>query len=181
MAGSINSYEGVSVALSADGGTLAVGAPNFNSQGATKIYTKHANTWYPKASLSMQIANSNEGSSVSLSANGNTLAVGAPGANGTSIGQTHIYVRSGTQYRYQPMEVLLQREHLIPPGLSRSAQLSFMDETELIGNIKLPSLKKLLIPMKEVQYHLLVMVHLTFAAGAPAYQQYTGLTNVYIN
>lgn len=89
-----SSNEGMSVALSADASTLAVGMPV--AGGATQIYAKSGGQWHHQARLSQNMAYGNEGFSVSLSADGNTLAAGNPNFN-----QTNIYTRSGTQWQYQ--------------------------------------------------------------------------------
>jgi hypothetical protein len=97
---------GQSLALSADGNTLAVGAywedssaigvggiqtdNSLPQAGAAYVFTRSANTWSQEAYIkaSNTGANDNFGWSVALSANGNTLAVGAYGeaSNGTGIG-----------------------------------------------------------------------------------------------
>jgi len=91
---------GFSVALSGDGGTLAVGAPNedsgltgvtagivneatagnaANDAGAVYVYTRSAGAWSQQAYLKASNAGANDvfGIAVALSGDGNTLAVGA--------------------------------------------------------------------------------------------------------
>ncbi len=85
---------GLSVALSGDGNTLAVGAPNEDSSstginsapnesaanaGAVYVFTKSAGTWLQQAYVKASNAGANAsfGISVALSGDGNTLAVGA--------------------------------------------------------------------------------------------------------
>jgi hypothetical protein len=95
---------GYSVALSADGNTLAVGAkgeasnatgingnPADNSatnSGAVYVFTRSAGTWsqqaYVKASNTG--VSDNFGTSIALSADGNTLAVGAPQESSNATG-----------------------------------------------------------------------------------------------
>lgn len=100
------SYEGSAVALSADGNTLAVGCPGNpgtpSAAGATQIYVRSGATWQHQATLTQGATDSLEGSSVSLSIDGNTLAVGAPGDtnNPNAIGKTQIYVRSGSVWEH---------------------------------------------------------------------------------
>ncbi len=75
------SEEGSSIALSADGNILAVGAPYFNhyaDAGATQIYVRSGSVWKYQATLTQSEAGSKEGSSVALAAEGNMLAVIAP-------------------------------------------------------------------------------------------------------
>jgi hypothetical protein len=95
---------GASVALSADGSTLAVGAPfedsgsngiNNNTPdesapdaGAVYVYTRVAGTWSQQAYVKASNAGAgdNFGKSVALSGDGNTLAGGAPFESGSSTG-----------------------------------------------------------------------------------------------
>jgi hypothetical protein len=97
---------GMSVALSADGNTLAVGASGESSNaagvggnqsdnsasnsGAVYLFTRGGSAWSQQAYLkaSNAGADDNFGYSVALSADGNTLAVGAPyeSSNATGIG-----------------------------------------------------------------------------------------------
>jgi len=94
-------WEGVSVALSADGNTLAVGAVGYDSYaGGTEIYTRSEDKWNYVTTLSRNNQYAYEGVSVSLSADGNTLASGATGYKG-NIGITQIYVRSGNTWSHQ--------------------------------------------------------------------------------
>jgi hypothetical protein len=123
---------GRSVALSADGNTLAVGAPFEDSNatgvggvdnnsaadaGAVYVYSRSGITWsqqaYVKASNTG--ADDNFGNSVALSADGNTLAVGAPwedsnaiGVNGNQAnnlspgaGAVYVFSRSGSTWVQQ--------------------------------------------------------------------------------
>jgi hypothetical protein len=89
---------GWSVALSADGNTMAVGAPferggagvvtPFDGPGAVYVFTRSAGGWSQQAflkALNQGVAD-NFGWSVALSADGNTLAVGAPHENSSTTG-----------------------------------------------------------------------------------------------
>lgn len=95
---------GVTVSLSADGSTLAVGAPNEASAasgigadeasngaegaGAVYVFVRSGASWiqqaYVKASLTA--AGAGFGACIALSADGSTLAVGAPDEAGSSTG-----------------------------------------------------------------------------------------------
>ncbi len=95
-----NSQEGSSLAFSADGNTLAVGIPNYQTgAGATIIYIKSNNRWLYQETLTQHASDSREGYSVSLSADGNVLAAGAP-AYSNDMGAIQIYVRSGTAWKH---------------------------------------------------------------------------------
>jgi len=103
-----NDQFGISVALSGDGNTLAVGAnqeasnangiggnPADNSAGASGavyVFTRSGSTWSQQAYVKASNTGTNDqfGISVALSGDGNTLAVGAYGedSNATGIGGT---------------------------------------------------------------------------------------------
>jgi hypothetical protein len=113
-----NDQFGDAVALSADGNTLAVGAAGEasaatgidgnqadNSQsgrGAVYVFARTGTTWaqqaYVKAS-NPTLGTDGFGKAVALSIDGNTLAVGAPGENGS--GAAYVYTRSGTTWAPQ--------------------------------------------------------------------------------
>ena len=88
---------GYSVSLSADGGTLAVGATGSDvdgntDQGTASVYTRDGG-WALQQVLTTAkpAAKANFGSSVSLSADGNTLAVGGPNSG---AGVASVFTRS---------------------------------------------------------------------------------------
>jgi hypothetical protein len=100
---------GSSVALSADGTTLAVGAPiAATSTGEAYVFARVGVTWSQEALLQASNADPNDqfGSALALSGDGNTLAIGAPGeASGTGnpsdnsqpdSGAVYVFLRSGT-------------------------------------------------------------------------------------
>jgi hypothetical protein len=115
---------GTSITLSGDGDTLAVGAPgeassavglndgnqadnSATSAGAVYLYTRSGGAWsqstYIKASNTD--ANDHFGVSVGLSADGNTLAVGATGESGSSAGvggnqSDNSFTAAGAAYLY---------------------------------------------------------------------------------
>ena len=123
---------GRSVSLSADGFTLAVGAVDDSaatgingdasdnsatSSGAVYVFLRSGEQWQQQAYVKASNTNLNDefGHSLSLSANGDTLAVGAinegsgaTGINGdqsdnsvTSAGAVYVFVRSGQQWQQQ--------------------------------------------------------------------------------
>jgi trimeric autotransporter adhesin len=92
---------GLSLALSADGNTLAVGAmnesrsaenaptdPSTQNSGAVYVYTRAAGVWTPQAYLKAPVpeANDNFGVYLALSGNGNTLAIGMHGDDSNLTG-----------------------------------------------------------------------------------------------
>ena len=124
---------GISVSVSADGNTMAVGAQSEASNatgingnqmnntvlhsGAVYVFVRSGSTWLQQAYVKASNTGSHNvfGRSVSLSADGNTLAVGADGesSNATGIdgdqtdetapgaGAVYIFERSGTTWSQQ--------------------------------------------------------------------------------
>ena len=107
-------YQGWSVSLSNDGTTLAVGGQvddyttGKGAIGATWVFVYSGTTWTQQAKLvgTNVIGDlSSQGFSVSLSGDGNTLAVGGPYDDGSptngGVGAVWIFVRSGTTWTQQ--------------------------------------------------------------------------------
>merc|ERR1711991_96342 len=72
-------YQGTSVSLASDGNTLAVGGPVDNSsQGAVWIFTRTGTEWSQQGAklVGTGAVGASQGTSVSLSSDGNTLAIG---------------------------------------------------------------------------------------------------------
>jgi uncharacterized protein (TIGR03437 family) len=90
--------QGRSVALSADGNTAAIGAPLDNSGlGAVWVYTRSGGVWTQQGSKlvgSGATPTACQGYSVSLSADGNTLAWGGY-ADSDAVGAAWVFTRSG--------------------------------------------------------------------------------------
>ena len=95
---------GYSVSISANGSTVAIGTPyngvNDNNAGHVRIYKYATGAWTQLgADIDGKAANDNSGCSVSMSADGVRVAIGASGSggNGVSAGQVRIYeYASGT-------------------------------------------------------------------------------------
>jgi cysteine-rich repeat protein len=120
---------GHAVALNSDGNTLAVGAPGESSAsknvgglqtdttapnaGAVYVFTRSSTTWLQQAYVKASNTDASDyfGDSVALSADGNTLAVGADGEDsGSSIqtdntvqdsGAVYVYTRAGSAWSQQ--------------------------------------------------------------------------------
>ena len=96
--------QGYSVALSSDGNTLAVGGIDDNSFiGATWVFTRSGSTWTQQGSKLVgtgYVGTPSQGEAVSLSADGNTLAVGGYGDNGL-VGAVWVFTRSGSTWTQQ--------------------------------------------------------------------------------
>ena len=91
-------WSGVSVCLSADGGIVAIGAYNNDGNGLdsghVRVYQNIAGTWSQIGNdINGEAAYDESGWSVSLSADGNIVAIGAKynDGNGTSSGHVRVY------------------------------------------------------------------------------------------
>jgi len=86
---------GYSVSLSDDGSIVAIGAPRgYGERGQVIVYQNIAGLWTPKGSpIDGENNGDNSGGSVSLSSNGNIVAIGAVGnrANGNHSGHARVY------------------------------------------------------------------------------------------
>ncbi len=99
------SYQGCALALSADGTTLAVGGNADNSSsGAVWMYTLSNSNWIPYSAGKIAGASGSAfGTSVALSSDGNTMAVGGPGDSG-GMGACWIFVQTnGVWTNYQKL------------------------------------------------------------------------------
>jgi hypothetical protein len=94
---SAGGISGHSVSLSSDGTTVAIGAPDSEGGGTTRIYKWNSqnSSWNILGSeITGSTDNEQSGHSISLSSDGTTVAVGAPYAN-FSKGLTRIYKWNG--------------------------------------------------------------------------------------
>ncbi len=101
-------FFGQSIALSHDGETLAIGAPKDNnngiSAGQVQVYQWNGNQWEQKGNTMEGSPSSQFGYSLSLSADGNTITVGAPyytGSSGEEAGRIHIFRWNGNNWQEQ--------------------------------------------------------------------------------
>lgn len=90
-------YFGYSVSFSANGNALAVGAPlnddNGNNSGHIRIYGKMYGVWTQiGVDIDGEVADDRSGQSVSLSADGSTVAIGAPLNDGNGMNSGHVRV-----------------------------------------------------------------------------------------
>jgi hypothetical protein len=90
-------YQGVSVAISADGSTAIVGGPG-GDEGAAWVYTRSSGVWPAQgtvfATYGTRCGPCSHGASVALSGDGNTALVGAPGEE-DGAGVVWVYTRKG--------------------------------------------------------------------------------------
>ena len=95
---------GSSITLSSNGATLAIGAPNNDgsgtNSGSVRLYQNISDTWTKiGADIDGEAADDKSGTSVSLSNDGSTIAIGAPNndGSGTDAGSARVYKNvSGT-------------------------------------------------------------------------------------
>jgi hypothetical protein len=92
-----NDRSGWSVAMSAAGDRVAIGAPgndgNGDSSGHVRIYDWDGSTWNQAGQdLDGVAANDESGYSVAMSAAGDRVAVGAPGNDGNGNGSGHVRI-----------------------------------------------------------------------------------------
>lgn len=99
----------VSVALSADGNTLAFGRNGDNSGvGAVWVFTRSSATWAQQAAKLVGTGATGAaamGSSIALSSNGNTLAVGGSGDD-TGVGAVWVFTRSSSTWTQQTAKLI---------------------------------------------------------------------------
>jgi predicted outer membrane repeat protein len=91
---------GWAAAISGDGNTAAVGAPEFNrNQGSTWIFTRSDGNWSQQTILlpTGKIGESKTGSSLALTESGDRLLIGGPQDN-NDAGATWVFDRSGTTW-----------------------------------------------------------------------------------
>jgi len=102
--GAVAEQSGASVALSADGGTLAVGSPFFvdpkgRTTGRVRVHDWVGDAWVPRGyDIYGAGVHVRAGASVKLSASGTVLAVGSPlggGPGGANAGTVNVYDWAG--------------------------------------------------------------------------------------
>ena len=130
-----NSVQGHSVALSADGSTAIVGGTGDNSHsGAVWVYTRSRNVWTQQGSKLVgtgAVGPAQQGSSVALSADGNTAIVGGPLDN-SNIGAAWVYTRSNGVWSQQGSK-LVANDAVGNALQGRSVALSADGNTAIVG------------------------------------------------
>jgi hypothetical protein len=95
-----NRLFGFSVSLTKAGDRIAIGGPGGGGMfGYVWVFSRTGNIWSQETVVSRAVVNDSFGQSVSISGDGNYLAVGAPG-QGSGTGGVHLYSRSGTTWTY---------------------------------------------------------------------------------
>jgi hypothetical protein len=128
--GGLQDLQGSSVAISSDGSTIAIGATN---KQAVWIFIRTESGWFQQGSklTSAEVSNHSQfGRTVSLSGNGNTLAVGELGSlSGT--GNVYIFIRTGTSWTERYFFVGTSAQ--IIGGFGKSVSLSLLGNSVAIG------------------------------------------------
>jgi hypothetical protein len=126
---------GISVALSGDGNTALVGAENYNDTvGAAFAYRRTGSSWSRFGKIltgALEVGKGQFGTSVALSADGTTAAIGAPG-DAESTGAVWIYAFGKTGWTTQSPK-LTSGSAAAPQNFGCSAALSAKGETALVG------------------------------------------------
>ncbi len=108
--GGDNSGQGQGVSLSDDGNVVAIGSrwnDNFNgsNSGHVRVYEWDGLAWVQKGGdIDGEDANNWSGRSISINSNGNVLAIGASGGNG-STGQVRIYEWNGIAWVQRGVDI----------------------------------------------------------------------------
>ena len=114
-----NSEFGVLVSLSADGNTALVGGWKDNgTKGAAWVFTRTGGVWSqqgPKLTPTGEVGEGGFGTSVALSADGNTALIGAPGDDGTQRRGLGIHPH-GLDLEPAGRKAHRRREQSAPPG-----------------------------------------------------------------
>jgi hypothetical protein len=145
---------GASVALSADGDTALIGGPKADSaQGAAWVYIRSGATWSRQAKLIASAAMTGTtqslfGTSVALSANGETALVGEPGYTlevepifphepPEAVGSAWVFTRAGAEWAKQGERLAGPKEcdyGASCGGFGVSVALSARGETAIVGD-----------------------------------------------
>ena len=128
--------QGASVALSADGDTAMVGGPYDNSfTGAVWVFTRHGGAWTQQGSKLVgtgAVESSRQGTSIALSADGNTALVGAVGDNWYA-GAAWVFIRSGAVWTQQGSKLVGPGAVGNALGQGISVALSADGNTAIVG------------------------------------------------
>jgi hypothetical protein len=129
---------GFSVALSANGDTALIGAPEDDGGvGAAWVFTRTGSTWTQQGEKLTGAGEEERGEfgySVALSANGDTALIGAE-KNHNFVGAAWVFTRTGSTWTQQGEKLTGSAEESSPSGVyfGRSVALSADGDTALIG------------------------------------------------
>jgi pyrimidine deaminase RibD-like protein len=98
-------YSGTSVSISSDGNVVAIGASyndgNGNNTGHVRVYAWNGTAWVKRGlDIDGEAAGDISGGTVSISSDGNVVAIGASSndGNGTNAGHVRVYAWNGTAW-----------------------------------------------------------------------------------
>jgi hypothetical protein len=147
VAGGLRGYFQTNVALSRDGNTALIGGYSFESRsGAAWVFARAESTWTQQGSRlspSDESGDSNFGSSVALSGDGNTALIGGPNDNwitvqncgcidGVLVGAAWVFTRSGSTWTQQGSK-LTGSDEIGQGSFGASVALSGDGNTALVG------------------------------------------------
>lgn len=140
VAGAANDWFGYSIAMSSDGGTIAVGAVyatvNGNkAQGSASVFARQGGKWSLQKTVTGKDGAAGDlfGYSVSLSADGGTLAVGATGSDvdgNADQGNASVFTRDGG---WALQQVLTSAKPAAKANFGTSVSLSADGNTLAVG------------------------------------------------
>jgi hypothetical protein len=125
--------QGTSVALSADGNTAILGGPFDNTNtGAAWVFTRSNGVWAQQGNklVDNSTTSANQGSSVTLSADGNISLVGGPQDGGGVVGAAWAYRRTGGSWTQLGNKLVVPNT---TSQLGSSVALSGDGSTALVG------------------------------------------------
>ncbi|HTY58345.1 MAG TPA: T9SS type A sorting domain-containing protein [Bacteroidota bacterium] len=131
-----SSSQGASVSASADGNTVLVGGPNDSTgTGAAWVFTRQEGVWGQmggKLVGSGALGPANQATSVSLSSDGNTAAMGAP-ADSAGGGATWVFTRNASSWSQQGTKLVGRGGVNGPDGAGQGSSVALSaDGTTLI-------------------------------------------------
>lgn len=128
-------WQGYAVSLSSDGNTAIVGGPWDSSYtGAAWVFTRNGDVWSQQARLvgSGVVVSAQQGISVSLSSDGNTVIVGGYGDNG-GLGAAWVFTRSGDVWSQQGDKLVGTGAVGIPIAQGYSVSIASDGNTAIVG------------------------------------------------
>ena len=132
-------YQGSSVSISSDGNTAIVGGYTDNSNiGAAWVYTRSGGVWTQQGSKLVGTGaigtHVYQGSSVSISSDGNTAIVGGNGDNNT-FGAVWVYARSGGVWTQQGNKLVGTGNTGVQVNQGYSVSIASDGNTAIVGGI----------------------------------------------
>jgi hypothetical protein len=105
-------YSGISVSISSDGNVVAIGADGNDGNGANaghvRVYAWNGTAWVKRGQdIDGEAAGDSSGTSVSISSDGNVVAIGAHynDGNGSDAGHVRVYAWNGTAWVQRGLDI----------------------------------------------------------------------------